>query len=251
MKTWMTPEPALIQAMDGAYAEFAACARPRALDASPTRGASAILATLSSAPLRQLTGEQIGPYAGWALTTVGSVEDYKHFLPRALEQAVRAPEWMGTMPQVVAARLKRAEWRTWPMSEQAVVRDVFLAAWVQSSKQHPDDAGGSSEWLCAIASLGEDVGTLLADWIEPANANAVLQIAELAVQIRALTSPDPDEQVFWADVAGDVRAQIAAWLASDQVSFVLVAAKGIGDTDLWRVHEAQKVLSDHAGQTRH
>src|SRR5690348_4317961 len=117
----MTPSPALSEAIEGAYAKFAAYGRPSKLETSPLRDPKAILATLTGAPLRELTGKQIGPYAGWALTTVGSVQDYKHFLPRILEQAVLAPEWMGTQPQVIAARLKRALWRGWPVSEQAAV----------------------------------------------------------------------------------------------------------------------------------
>ena len=37
---------------------------------------------LTSAPLKELTGEEIGPYSGYAITTVGDADDYRHFLPR-------------------------------------------------------------------------------------------------------------------------------------------------------------------------
>lgn len=178
----VTPNANLTAALDGAYAAFAGYPRPLKMDASPTRDPSKIVATLSSVPLRELSGEQIGPYAGWALTTVGSVPDYKHFLPRILEQAVRAPQWMGTDPRVIAARLKRAEWHNWPASERAAIRALFGCAWDQSSLEHPDLSGAdASSWLCAHAALGEEIQPMLAHWIQGARDGAVLQIAKLAL----------------------------------------------------------------------
>jgi hypothetical protein len=187
----------LTAAVDGAYEAFADYPRPQQMDAAPTRDPSKIIATLSSAPLRNLTGEQIGPFAGWALTTVGSVADYKHFLPRILEQAVRAPEWMGTEPQVIAARLKRAHWHDWPNSEQAAIVELVRAAWDQSSREPPELSGAdASQWLWALAALGENISPLLVRWLECPRDGAVLQIASLAMQIASITSPDPFEQIF-------------------------------------------------------
>lgn len=248
----MTPSPALSEAIERAYARFAAYGRPSKLEASPLRDAKAILATLTSAPLRELTGQQIGPYAGWALTTVGSAEDYKHFLPRILEQAVCAPEWLGTQPQIIAARLKRAHWRDWPASEQEAITTLFRAAWGQSSEEHPEmGAADATQWLCALAALGEDVRPLLLQWIECLSDGQVLQIAKLALEIPAITSPDPFEQVFWVDVDPEVRLAVAQWLTSSEVRAVLDAAVGVGDEDLWSVREAQKALRKHAGEVRH
>jgi hypothetical protein len=248
----MTPGPALLEAIESAYAKFATYGQPGELDASPLRDAKAILATLTSAPLRELTGQQIGPYAGWALTTVGSVEDYKHFLPRILEQAVRAPEWMGTFPQIVAARLKRAHWRDWPVSEQKAIATLFRAAWDQASEEHPGLSGvDAAQWLCALAALGEDIHPLLLQWIERPGEGAVLQIAKLVLEIPAITSPDPFEQIFWVDVDAEARLAVAQWLTSSEVEAVLNAAAGVGDEDMWSVREAQKALQKHAGEVQH
>ena len=64
------------------------------MEASPLRDAREILMVLSAVPLRELTGEQVGPYSGWAMTTVGNERDYRHFLPRILELAVVDPVWL-------------------------------------------------------------------------------------------------------------------------------------------------------------
>ena len=80
--------PELQDVIDNCYASFAFYRLPRRLEAPAYRDPTAILATLSSAPLRELTGDQLGPYASWAMTTVGEVDDYRHFLPRILELAI-------------------------------------------------------------------------------------------------------------------------------------------------------------------
>jgi hypothetical protein len=246
----MTPADPLLAALDAAYEAFSGYLRPQQLEASPTRDSAKILATLSSAPLRSLSGEQIGPYAGWALTTVGSVEDYKHFLPRILEQAVRAPEWMGTTPPVVASRLNMAKWRTWPKPESAAVIEVFVAALRDSICRHPDDGGDASEWLCALASIGEDVQPRLRDWLNRGVGNGLLQIANLATQLPALTSLDAHEQIFWADPTPKVRNEIVTWLTSADVGAALLEAKGIHANDAWRIEQGFTAIGDFRATTR-
>lgn len=246
----MTPARPLLAALDAAYEAFSRYPRPQRLEASPTRDPAKILATLSSAPLRSLTGEQIGPYAGWALTTVGSVGDYKHFLPRILEQAIRAPEWMGTLPPVVASRLNMAKWRTWPKPESAAVIEVFVAALRDSMCRHPDDGADASEWLCALASLGEDVQPHLCEWLDGGEGNRVLQIANLTTHLSALSSLDAREQDFWADLTAKVRSEIVTWLTSAEVGTALMEATGIDANDAWRVEQASTAIGNFCASTR-
>ena len=159
----MVPGAALRQALDRAYAALAPYPRPVAMDASPLRDPVAILRRLTRAPLREVSGEDIGPYAGWAMTTVGNADDYKHFLPRILEVAVETGSWMGTHPEIIASRLERAGWRAWPAGEQNAVVAVFAAAFEQASLAHPD-YGDASPWLCGVAVMGEPVGPPLQAW---------------------------------------------------------------------------------------
>ena len=148
----MQPALLLQRAIDKCYDIFAVYPRPDRLEASPLRDPAALLRTLTSAPLQELGGEQIGSYAGYALTTVGSVQDYKHFLPRILEFAVRKPQWMGTEPPVIGNRLRHGKWPDWPSAEQHCIRDLFICACLQAFAEHPDttDAG---PWLFGIAIL--------------------------------------------------------------------------------------------------
>lgn len=247
----MRPGFYLITAIDNAYSVFGAYERPTTLTASPTRDASAILATLSSAPLRQLTGGQIGPYSGWALTTVGSVQDYKHFLPRILEQSVVSPLWIGTAPQIIAERLKRADWRSWPPIEQAAITTVFFTAFRQARDGHPDEERSTPDWLCGLAALEEDIQPLLAEWITEPQQNSLLQLADLVMRAPALMGNDDQELAYWSYVASDVRMGLASRLISSEVDGVLAQASDVENVDAWRLQQARALIASLSGKGRH
>src|SRR5262245_38998856 len=126
----MRPGRALTQAIDRAYEAFGAYGPPSAAEVAAHSDIASrmILGALLSAPLRLLTVQQIGN-AALGLPEAGSVKDYKHCLPRILEDAVRGAVYLGTMPPIIAGKLKMAEWLAWPEAEQAAVRALFNEAW--------------------------------------------------------------------------------------------------------------------------
>jgi hypothetical protein len=236
----MQPGKRVQQAIDTAYRVFAPYPRPTTLTASPLRDADEILRTLTSAPLRDLAGEQIGPYAGWAMTTVGSLRDYKHFLPRILEQAVRRPIWVGTDPPTLASKLDMAEWRGWPAAEQDAVKDVFAAAWAQARAMHPDDIEADN-WICGVAALGMDVSQALAGWLSPPSRDAVLQLASfISLAPVRIFEGGGAEEGYWRPAS---RQTVAAWLRSEAVLHALLDLDlPADDKDRWLVDQALKVL---------
>lgn len=155
----MEPGAELSTAIDGAYKAFEGYVRPRQMDAAPTRDQKRIQALLTSGPLRGIASEHIGPYSGWAMTTVGSGEDYKHFLPRILEEAVRNQVWMGTAPDIIASRLEMAGWRVWPSSERSAVIDVFRAAAAQEATVNVEEwETKPREWRDALTLITSEGG---------------------------------------------------------------------------------------------
>jgi hypothetical protein len=67
---------------------------------------------------------------------------------------------MGPDAPIVAERLKRAAWRTWPETEQLSIKSAFGAAWSWSVDQHPGARATAGDWLCGIAALEEPI-----DWV--------------------------------------------------------------------------------------
>lgn len=241
----MQPEDQLQRLINDCYAAFASYPRPHAMHASPLRDPLALLKTLSSAPLRELTGEQIGPYAGYALTTVGDVDDYKHFLPRILEQAVHEPQWMGTDPPIIAQRLKRGKWLDWPVHEQAAIRALFAGAWSQALQEDPDEEEADS-WICGIACLDLDLAAMLEKWLAAPSINASLQLANfMQTGAKFVFENDTAERAYWSYVDKAKIHQMRRWLLGPPVHQRLLAARGLTPpSHLWLVEKALEGLAD-------
>ncbi|WP_217577579.1 hypothetical protein [Mesorhizobium sp. GbtcB19] len=237
----MTSE--LSQRIADCYAAFASYPPPRGLHASPLRGAAAILATLTAAPLRGLTAKQLGPYGGWAMTTVGDVDNYKHFLPRILELAVNAEPWHGLDPPVVAGKLNYGGWQRWPAEERAPVNALFSAAWTHGFTQPPDTLDPSG-WLCGIAIIDGELDAALAAWLSSPSPNATLQLAEFFAGDAERLFDDKANRNFWQGAGDEAIETMRRWLLSEPVVDRLLSASGtVAPEDEWRIDHALLVLN--------
>lgn len=222
----MQPDTQLQRLIDDCYAAFASYPRPQVLHASPLRDPVTLIKTLSSAPLRALTGEQIGPYAGYAMTTVGDVNDYKHFLPRILELAVHEPQWMGTEPPIIAQRLKRGKWLDWPAHEQAAIRALFAGAWLRVLQENPDEEEADN-WICGIACLDLDLAAMLEQWLAASSINAALQLAHFVLsEATFIFKNDATQRAYWSYVDEAKIHQMRRWLLGPPVHQLLLTARG-------------------------
>jgi len=240
----MQPDKQLQLLIDDCYAAFSPYPRPLVLHASPLRDPVQILTTLTSAPLRELTGEQIGPYAGYAMTTVGDVDDYKHFLPRILEQAVHEQLWMGTDPPIIAQRLKKGKWLDWPVHEQAAIGALFAGAWTQAIKEHPDDEDAEN-WICGIACLDLDLAPALEKWLAAPSINAALQLADFMQSgAEFVFENDTAERSYWSYVDEAKIHQMRRWLLSQPVHRLLLTASGRTPlSHVWMIDKALEALA--------
>ncbi len=225
-------EADLVAAIERAYLAFASYPLPQRLSASPLRDPAEILRGLSAAPLRELRGEDIGPYCGWAMTTVGNDRDYRHFLPRIFELAVTEPFWLGAEAPVLAGKLGMADWHSWAKLERVAVTDYFRAALDAVVTRHPDTGHCASHWLCGLVLLGEDPSAALKHWFSAASPNAALQLAsfvnEQAKHWRRLKEVKGS---WWDDIAAEQRIQVATGLMSDDARKVLEAAATVVSDD--------------------
>jgi hypothetical protein len=214
------------------YAAFGGIPVPRALKASQYRDPDDVLRMLSSAPLPDLSGAQVGPYSGWAITTVGGEQDYRHFLPRILELATTDQTWLGTQPQVIASKLILAEWGNWPTDQRSAALRFFHTAFAVAIRKHPDDESAASDWLCALIALGEPPLPVLDRWRASDSPNAALQLASFIAsaaedihRYREVRSP------FWEDVGEEARRVVADWLISATTRSAVQAAMDTASED--------------------
>jgi hypothetical protein len=109
--------------------------------------------------LRELTQDDLGLYAGKAMTTWGTVEDFKHFLPRLFE--LTAAFQALYEEYVVLNKLDYGQWRSWPPAEIAAVERYLLALWDVVLVSEPWQFHGYFEALAGIYPHFEE---LLARW---------------------------------------------------------------------------------------
>lgn len=213
------------------------------------RDGNEILRALTSAPLRELDGEQVGPYAGWAITTVGNDRDYRHFLPRIFELAVTAPVWLGTEPPVIASRLNMATWRTWSAEQQSAVLHVFHAAFDAMMERHPDEwPSEAADWFCGIANLGEPVTPPFERWRSSTSANGALNMACFIIsESKHLREHGEVRGPFWDTVSENVRREVAKLLMEEQTMvFLQSAAERVSEED--RFYHLDAALAELARQ---
>jgi len=225
-------ERRLRRAIDDLYFAFDAYGSPSILHGSPYRDVDAILKDITSAPLRELHPESLSYFAATAMTTVGEVETYKHFLPRILELALSDQDGLGLDPEVIAGKLLYAGWNDWPDMERRVIAKLLDLAWMRARRQHPDEEDASC-WLCAIAMLDLDVAENLDGWLRDMTPDAAVQLAWfLHMEAEHIVKGDS----YWEDVAVAKRKLVSDWLCSDALQMALLAVIGeVADDDQWRL----------------
>jgi hypothetical protein len=133
---------------------------PLAVEGCPCCTSPEQLAALIAVPLRELTPAQLGFYGRQALTTVGSIDDFRYFWPRLAELAVtESSDWF-VDHEILFGKVAAANWRTWPAAEQRAT-ESFAAAVILRMRDHALSRADVDQWVCAVGQLFEDVTPLL------------------------------------------------------------------------------------------
>ena len=87
-----------------------------------------------------LTGEDLSRFASKAVTTLETVHDLKHFLPRLLQIASQTGDVGGTDFEIVLGKLAYAEWARWPdfrtRRDRAIISGVMAFYPRRFSRDH-------------------------------------------------------------------------------------------------------------------
>lgn len=235
----MTPLSSLARSIETCYAVFSQYRQPRILHASPLRDPAEILKTLTAVHLRELTDGSIGPYAGYALTTVGDVDDYRHFLPRILELAVYSQTYPGMEPTMIAGKLRTGNWLEWPEDEQKGLQDFFSLAWHQAV--HSDDfAADCIIWFRAMTMLNAHIGWALERWIASRHPNTKIQLANfIQSQTKAIFAEAGSARRDWESVDNTIIEDIRKWMLGEAVEESLTkACLTVQPMEIWKLESA-------------
>lgn len=141
------------------YHVFARYHAPRRLEGCPCCTSPSEAEHLRHKPLRTITSPELEHYAFKALSTWGTLKDYKYFLPRILEltddQSLRCDT------EITLRKLAYGDFANWPADERSAIQVVIGRMWRDRVRAH--DLWAADAVLCGAASVIDDVSPLLQD----------------------------------------------------------------------------------------
>ena len=214
----------LRDAIEGLYAAFARY-RVETLLGCPCCTSDEHGRVLASKAVRGLTPDDLRRYAFKAMTTWGTVEDFKHFVPRVFELAIADdPNWPDV--EIVFGKLDYGRWRHWPERERQAVEAFLRALWREMLGRYPF-AIDSDSCLCAIGRVEEDVGPYLDEWAADEGEAAALQLADFIDWNAGNLSNKPRQvelvNAFWRERPRQAE-QALAWMLDAERKRQLEAA---------------------------
>ena len=149
------------------------------------------------------------------MTTVGTVEDFRYFLPRIVEAAVAGDLLVDR--EVVFGKLQYGNWRTWPLYEQEAI-GAFAQAVAATFASIEYEPGELDEWVCSLGRFVDDLGVYL-DPLLSGTAAAKVNLVSLREYNTDSTGVLELANAFWDGVPGNASA-FASWLRTPDVRWL-------------------------------
>lgn len=144
--------------IENVYRAFADVPKPDSIGACPCCIDGETLDRLVTVPLREVSDDDLAPYASSAFLTAGGVEDYLYFLPRILEVTIVNDTWWPDI-EVTGRAIRETKPIEWPGPRREAVQKLFEA--VFESFLAEQYYYRIDEWICGAARASFDVAALL------------------------------------------------------------------------------------------
>lgn len=172
----------LDQAIEGLYATFARYPLAPHIHGCPHCALGSAERSLHRASLRELTVDDLGVFSFKAMTTFGSVDDFRHFLPRIAELLTFTGLVGACDLCLLADKLAYGEWGAWPAPERGA-----LSAWFRALEDdylfHGRSAIRARDLISAMEARGGDVDGFVARWPEARELRAIGELADEVLEL--------------------------------------------------------------------
>jgi Ankyrin repeats (many copies) len=174
-------------------------------------------------PLRSLSAEDISLVAEQVPHLGGTVDVYRHYLPRILDIAVNEgfdwPDFEVVMGHLAFThRFNSVPWTEWPEPEQAALRIFFDAAWTVSLTEGLALLS-ADDLICGLSCAAVDLSPFLERWTSFANPISAQQLQWYLEENAGLTDGRL-RNAFWATEkpweAANMR-RLVRWAHSEQL----------------------------------
>jgi hypothetical protein len=146
----------MYQAIESIYEAFANYRKPGDFPACECCISNGEKKLLLDRKLRKLTSDELGNYAADVFLTVGSLADFKYFLPRMMEFSVKE-EFSWPTPEVMLGKLKLADWHDWPEIERAPVLSLLEEKFARLPQDANTEGEDIDQWICALGRCVTDI----------------------------------------------------------------------------------------------
>jgi hypothetical protein len=184
-------------------------------------------AVLHNKPLRKLSAEDLGRYSFKAISTWGTVEQFKYLLPRLFELVI--DQRLGYDPEPLFKKPRYGDLASWPESERQAIYTYCASLWRFSLEHHPlidhlPAFVNIEDLLCSVAQIVDDLSSLLQLW-DSGTTSATLHLADFASENagRILTSKTLSN-AFWEERQEQAK-QVAEWFLSRDFASILDLAE--------------------------
>jgi len=205
--------PAVAEAIEDVYAAFASEHRPRTIDACPCCVDKKGLDALLTVPLRELTPDQLGNYAGSVFLTAGAEADFLYFLPRILEIALSEDSWYPDL-EILLGKLHLTSWSLWPKRKREAITRLFLAAFDAETRGPVRWYRTADDWICALALAHVDLDPFFERLLQKDAPASLLESA--AQNIQKVLMKGKLWNAFWRGHAEEMQS-VLAWIKSPAV----------------------------------
>lgn len=217
----------LKDAIENLYGVFSAYSLLKNTDPCPCCHTADDEQKLFARPLRELDTHNLEKYIQDALFVWGSVNTFKHFLPRIFELLFLSQE-QGLVfadPETVFNKLQISHWRSWPNKEQIAVERLLIALWDSILTDPPENGefNDVESWLCTIAQCEEDLAPYLNYWLKDDRETATLALIFLIANFEFKKGEMENRNAYWEKHVKQYF-QLQEWIESPAVQLKLKTA---------------------------
>lgn len=242
-------------AIESLYDVFSRYPRPATIEVCPCCTKPEATSHLTVGSLRELRFGDIADYSCSAISTQGSVDDFRYFLPRLL-QGIAEQEYAFN-PEILFGKLSYANWTTWQVDEVSAVRSYLHALWTTGLTNFPIE-NRLPEFceivtlLSSIAQTGEALEPYLQVWSETKTEEADKHLIQFVTMFADEFSDGRTlHEAFWSKRRSQAES-LRKWLLQietlQRVAQSTYLLKGDGFEHLFET--ALKSLQNEAAHTR-
>ncbi len=147
-------------AIEAVYLAFSDAIKPLLVEGCPCCMTADEYEALTAKPLRELSEDELEEYAGDALLTMGTEEDYAYFLPRILELTTEKGTYGLTAIEITAEKIRMAGFEHWSEERQSAIKSLWLS-YIGEMASSGDPHFDIDSWLAAATLIPIPVAPFL------------------------------------------------------------------------------------------